>query len=275
MTELRAVAYGGGIQSTSLLVLAAQQRIDYPLFLMANVGDDSEHPDTLTYVRDVAAPYAADHDIELQLLDRRRRDGSVETLYGRLMRDGSRFLGIPVRMGADGAPGRRSCTSDFKISVIAKELKRRGANTEHPATLAMGISLDEIHRAANRRTNPHERVVYPLISIGDDTGLKMRRDDCARVIREAGLPVPPKSACWFCPFHTRAAWADLARQNPELFEASAEIEDTLNARRAEQGKTPVWLSSALIPLRDAIDTDQPVLPLDDGDGSCDSGWCFT
>ncbi len=63
--SLRCVSYGGGVQSTSLLVLAAQGRIDFDLFLMANVGEDSEHPATLKYVREVAIPYAEERGIEL------------------------------------------------------------------------------------------------------------------------------------------------------------------------------------------------------------------
>lgn len=77
---LRVVSYGGGVQSTALLVLAAQGRVDFRVFLMANTGDDSEHPATLRYVREVAVPFAAQHDLELHLLDRTRRDGSVETV---------------------------------------------------------------------------------------------------------------------------------------------------------------------------------------------------
>lgn len=271
--SLRAVSYGGGVQSTALLVLAARRRIDFPLFLMANVGDDSEHPDTLDYVRDVAMPYAEEHGIELQLLDRVKRDGTTETLWGRLMREGSRSLPIPVRM-SNGAPGNRSCTADFKIRVIAKELKRRGASAENPATIGIGISLDEIQRANARVVNAYERVVYPLIGIGEETGLKLRRLDCERVIRDAGLPVPPKSSCFFCPFHRPTAWADLAREHPHLFEKSCQLEDTLNARRDELGKDHVFLTRFGVPLRKAIDTDQDLLPLVD-DGSCDSGWCFT
>lgn len=307
--NLRSISYGGGVQSTALLALAAQRRIDFPLFLFANVGDDSEHPDTLEYVRNIAAPYAEAHGIELVTLDRKKRDGSTETLWQRLMdprtckackgigylehgdgTDGnfaicdacagsggveSRSLPIPVRM-SNGAPGNRSCTADFKIRVIGKELKRRGANKDNPATIGIGISLDEIHRANARKTEPHERIVYPLVGIGEDTGLKLRRDDCVRVIREAGLPVPPKSSCFFCPFHRPTAWADLARERPDLFDKSCQLEDTLNDRRRMLGKDEVFLTRFAVPLRDAIDTDQPLLPLaDDGSGSCDSGWCFT
>lgn len=321
---LRSISYGGGVQSTALLVLAAQRRIDFPLFLMANVGDDSEHPATLDYVRNIAAPFAEKHDIELVVLDRQRRDGTAETLWGRLMDpkacpcrgedadcakcDGtgayeSRSLPIPVRM-SNGAPGTRSCTTDFKIKVIGKELKRRGARgpkpcRDHacvddlcgadllaarsacsdcdpgaPATIGIGISLDEIHRANARKVEPHERVVYPLVGIGEETGLKMNRLDCERVIRESGLPVPPKSSCFFCPFHRPTAWADLAREHPELFEKSVHLEDTLNERRRMLGKDEVYLTRFGVPLREAINTTDELLPLAD-DGSCNSGWCFT
>jgi hypothetical protein len=42
--SVRAISYGGGVQSTALLVLAARREIDFPLAIFANVGDDSEHP---------------------------------------------------------------------------------------------------------------------------------------------------------------------------------------------------------------------------------------
>ena len=304
--SIRSISYGGGVQSTALLVLAAQGRIDFPLFLMANVGEDSEHPDTLAYVRTVAMPYAEKHGIELVMLDRKRRDGTTETLWSRLMDDRpcrdckgtgnlfvdggnvdctvcdgtggiqSRSLPIPVRM-SNGAPGNRSCTADFKIRVIGKELKRRGASADNPATIGIGISLDEIHRANARKVDPHERIVYPLVGIGEETGLKMTRTDCMRVIREAGIPVPPKSSCFFCPFHRPTAWADLARETPDLFAKSVQLEDTLNARRDMLGKDHVFLTRFGIPLREAIDTEQELIPWadDPADGSCSTGWCFT
>jgi 3'-phosphoadenosine 5'-phosphosulfate sulfotransferase (PAPS reductase)/FAD synthetase len=67
---VRAISYGGGVQSTALLVLAAQGEIDYPVALFANTGDDSEHPATIRYLREVATPYADAHGIELVELQR-------------------------------------------------------------------------------------------------------------------------------------------------------------------------------------------------------------
>lgn len=270
MPEIRSISYGGGVQSTGLLVLAATGRIDFPLFLMANVGDDSENPGTLRYVEQYARPYAEQHGITLHILDRVRRDGTVETLWGRLTREGSRSLPIPVRM-SNGAPGTRSCTADFKIKVIGRELKRLGATAAAPATVGIGISVDEIHRANSRRVEPHEQIAYPLLDLG------LRRTDCARIIREAGLPVPPKSSCFFCPFHRPEAWHDMRRDTPELFEKACQLEDLLNRRRDTLDKDDVYLTRFGRPLRQAIPDGVDLLPLadDDADGACDSGWCMT
>ena len=270
---LRVVSYGGGVQSTALLVLAARERIDFRTFLMANVGDDSENPATLDYVRDVAAPYAAEHGIDMHLLDRVKRDGTTETLWGRLMREGSRSLPIPVRMD-NGAPGNRSCTVDFKVRVTGKWLKQHGASEDNKATIGIGISADEIMRANNRRVDPHERIVYPLIGIGEETGLLMNRQDCMTLIRAEGLPVPPKSSCFFCPFHRPSAWEDMQRDQPELFDRAVGLERTLNERRDLLGKDHVWLTRFAMPLDKAIKA-QDLLPLDETAGQCDSGWCWT
>lgn len=204
---LRTVSYGAGVQSTALLVLAAQRRIDFSVFLFANVGDDSEDPATLDYLHEHARPYAARHGLALHELDRLRRDGTRETLYGRLTAPGSRSLPIPVRM-SNGAPGTRSCTADFKIRVVGKWLREHGATAARPATVAVGISRDEWHRAHNRRTEPAQRVVYPLLD------LHLARVDCLRIIRDAGLPAPPRSSCWFCPFHRPLTWAEMRRDRP-------------------------------------------------------------
>ncbi|MFJ3751920.1 phosphoadenosine phosphosulfate reductase [Streptomyces rubiginosohelvolus] len=269
-TPIRSVSYGGGVQSTALLVLAAQGRIDFRTFLMANVGDDSEHPGTLRYLEKYARPFAAEHGIELAVLDRVMvRTGETRTLYGQLTREGSRSLAIPVRM-SNGAPGTRSCTADFKIKVIGRELKRRGATKQGPATIGIGISLDEIHRANKRRCEPHEIITYPLLDLG------LRRIDCARIIRNAGLPVPPKSSCWFCPFHRPETWHDMRRNEPDLFEKSCQLEELLNERRETLGKDHVYLTRFGRPLRQAIPDGVDILPgFEDSDGMCDSGWCMT
>lgn len=262
---LRVFSYGGGWQSTAALVLAAQGRIDFATFLFANVGDDSEYPATIAYVRQHAIPYARANGIDLRELHRVRRDGTTETLYQRLTREGSRSIDIPVHM-ANGAPGRRKCTGDFKIKVVSRWVRQHGATAGDPATVGVGISLDEIDRANNRRSGPGEQVVYPLLD------LRIRRSDCPRIITSAGLPVPPKSACWFCPFKPAARWQAMRADEPGLFARACDLEDVLIARRASLGKDPVYLTGYGRPLRRVI---PETAPLFTEDGSCDGGWCYT
>src|SRR5437763_13521334 len=100
---LKAFSFGGGVQSTAALVLASQGKLDYRTFLFCNVGEDSENPDTLTYVHEVAMPFAAHHSLELVELCKVRRDGRVDTIYQTITRPQSRSIGIPVHM-SNGAP---------------------------------------------------------------------------------------------------------------------------------------------------------------------------
>jgi hypothetical protein len=259
---IRCFSYGGGVQSTAALVLAAERRIDFGTFLFANTGDDSENPTTLAYMREVAMPYAEAHGIALHTLARKG-----DTLYQRLTRPESRSIGIPVFLGS-GAPGNRQCTGDYKVRVIARWLKAQGATEEAPAIVGMGISVDEAHRARTEFDPrvPMQRRVYPLID------RRMDRQDCINTITRAGLPVPPKSSCRFCPYARTARWQHMRQDEPELFARAVALEQTLNERRAMLGKDDVFLTPALIPLDQVIvDTGQQEFDL----GMCEGGYCHT
>lgn len=268
---VRSVSYGGGVQSTALLVLAAERVIDFDLFLFANTGDDSEAPWTLDYVETHAKPYAAKHGIELAEVQRRKRDGTTETLLSRLERGNT---AVPVRRRKDGPPMSRSCTADFKVRTIAKELKKRGATVTDPAIVAIGISMDEAHRA-KPGVDPLSAIqvrTYPLL-MADHTdphsdNLRLRRSDCEAVIRKAGLPVPDKSSCWFCPYHDMDAWRRLKADHADLFAHACRIEADLSASSSD-GR-PVYLTRSGRPLADTVDS-QMTLGLD----HCDDGRCMT
>lgn len=266
---IKSISYGGGVQSSAMIVLAIEGKIDAEVALFANVGDDSEHPASLVYVREVMIPWAAERGFPVHELRRVMRTGEERTLWQQLMRD-SRTIDIPVRMPS-GAPGNRNCTKDYKMKVIGRWLRKHGASADDPATVHIGISTDEFHRANNKRAEKYEQPTYPLLDLGLD------RQDCKNIIADAGLPVPPKSSCFFCPFHMPQQWAELRRDEPELFERSVELERTLQARRTKLGRDPVFLTGLGKPLDEAIGEAQDELPLvmPGDDGSCDSGHCFT
>ena len=104
----RSFSFGGGWQSVAAMVLTAQGVLDFDVFLFANVGDDSEHPGTLAYFHQYAAPFAKAHGIELVELHKVvKGTGETRTLLEDLTRNGTQTPNIPVR-AANGAqePGR-------------------------------------------------------------------------------------------------------------------------------------------------------------------------
>jgi hypothetical protein len=265
----RVFSFGGGVQSTAALVLSAHGTLAYDTFLFANTGDDSENPDTLAYVRGIALPYAEANGLHLaelhRVLNHGPRRGQIETLYRQLTRPGSKSIPIPMRL-AKGAPGRRLCTETFKLDVIRYWIDdHTSASSATPVEVGVGITTDEIGRMRTDQPVANQRRTYPLID------LRLTREDCARVIASAGLPLPPKSACYFCPFHRVGEWAWQAEHRPDLFEKAARLETLLNRRRAELGRDTVYLHSRRLPLRDAVRVGGSTA-VEDG---CDSGHCMT
>jgi 3'-phosphoadenosine 5'-phosphosulfate sulfotransferase (PAPS reductase)/FAD synthetase len=256
MNTIRAISYGGGVQSTCLLVLAARADIDFPLAIMADTG--AENPATLDYLERHARPYAARHGIEIVVVRH-----ATETLTDRVLRQ--KGVTIPMRNSTTGAPLLRGCTRDFKVRPIAAELKKRGATRTHPAVVAMGISWDEVGRMKPSSV-PYETFDFPLID------RRMTRSDCARLIAAAGLPVPPRSACWMCPYTSRERWREMARSQPATFAQAVMFERAVNTKQLQADRPVLWLSDALRPLDEAINTDQPVLF--ELEASCDvAGYC--
>jgi len=230
--DMRIFSFGGGQQSMAVLVLAAQKRVEYDQFIFANVGDDSEKPDTLDYVRDIAIPFAAQHKIDLIEVQRLRRDKTpFPSIYQYVIGD-NRSIVIPVRM-SNGAPGNRACTVDWKINTIDRWRKKHGAPKGTKYTTGLGISVDESHRARVSDPDGDNQLEYPLLD------LLLRRSDCVSIVRDAGLPVPPKSACWFCPFQRTREWEDMRRENPNLFQKACDMEARVNDKRQAIGRDVV------------------------------------
>lgn len=262
---MKIYSFGGGIQSVAVLCLQAQGRVNYEYFLFSNVGEDSENPGTLQYFREYALPFAERNGIKLIELHKTDRHGNRKTLYEQIMTT-SRSVPIPAWI-LYGGPGNRTCTIDFKILVIQKWQKKYGATKENPARVGIGFSMDEWHRAKDSRS-PYQINEFPLLD------LHLSRNDCRKIITDSGLPIPPKSSCYFCPFHRQTAWQRLERDDPELFAKAVEIDKHIREKRGELGKDGMYLHFARIPLDKAIGH-QLAFEFDDQDGiPCDAGVCF-
>lgn len=255
------VSFGGGRQTVGLLVLSAQERIPHRTFLFANVGDRAEKPETLAYFHEHALPFAERHGIELRELRWVDRTGRERDLYDDLLRQ-ENSLTIPLR--DSGGFGPRKCTSRYKIEVVARELRKRGATADQPVDVAIGIAVDEIERAKPGivKQQPWTVRTYPLL----DLGLFTR--DCLRIIADAGLPIPPRSACSFCPFQGDEEWRRQREQSPDLFARNVALDATMRARHERLRGDPAGLAHPTLSLDVAV-VDQLSF------AGCDSGWCFT
>lgn len=219
-------SYGGGVQSTAALVLAAQGQIAYDTFLFCNVGDDSEDPDTLAYVPDQAMPFARAQGVTLLELhkDQRRGAGAVapETVYGRITRPDTRSIGIPIHM-CNGAPGTRQCTLDFKIRVVARWMKCAGYTAGAPSVVGLGISTDEFHLARSASSSPQHTLDYPFIR------LWLPCADCL-AWRTRGCPPRQSRRAGFVRT-TVARWQQMRHERLRLFETTIALERTINEWR--------------------------------------------
>lgn len=269
MPQLRTFSYGGGVQSTAALVLAAQGKIDFPVFIFANTGNDSEDPRTLRYVEEVAKPYAAANSIELIEVARRGT-----TLYEELTTTDRDLIPWQIKMTrsqaryGDAMALSRTCTSDWKIKAIAKLQAERGATKDNPAVTGQGISLDEIERMRTDSGIPWQVLDYPLID------LRLTRQDCINIIERAGLPVPTKSACWFCAFKSLHEWCRMRDEQPEQFARAVELERTKSAARVARGLEPIYFHRKLQPL-DVLTSTYTADMFSDEESACESGFCMT
>lgn len=268
---MKFISYGGGVQSTAMVVLATQGIISgVTQALFSNVGDDSEHPDTVNYVRNIMQPWAKERGLDIVELHRTLKTGETQTLWQRMMDHTGTSLREPIPVyGWSGSPMSRSCTADHKIKVLGKHIKAATNKNQWPVDVLIGISVDEIERAGRGKNEAWENRQYPLLDLG------LRRSDCINIIADAGLPVPPKSACFFCPFHSQLTWAEMRRDEPHLFDKAVALETKLNERRTNRQMPPVYLTRKGKPLNIAIHEAGPTLF--DGvfnDGGCDEGYCW-
>jgi hypothetical protein len=169
---------------------------------------------------------------------------------------------------SNGAPGNRNCTVDFKIRVIDKWIAENEGKGKD-VRVGLGISIDEIHRARHRNIKEvrgfYKELVYPLLE------LNVSRSQCFKIIHTAGLPTPPRSSCFFCPFHSHADWIHLRNSRPDLFEQAVRLEEHINHKReVVLKKDKMWLHPALKPLAQAVGHQMTFNELE----NCAEGYCF-
>jgi hypothetical protein len=248
----RVLSWGGGRQSTTALMLAAVGKL--PRFDAVIWADTQGEPASVYRNIEEYVEIVARSANPMPIY--RVTKGSLEDAEVRVRRSkksGRLYMGckIPAFIQQDngraGLMGRR-CTMDFKITPIQQKvrellgIKRAGKDTPK-VEMSIGISLDEFMRA-KRSVVPYIENVFPLID------MRWTVERCVSWLVEEGYPMPPKSSCRFCPFHSDAEWKRLKDEEPEDFDLAVQFEKRLQeaARQQEVLTGKPFLHSSMTPL---------------------------
>ncbi len=185
------VSFGGGTNSTAMIIGMYHREIPIDLILFADTG--AERPETYQYI-DIFNEWLKEHNqTEITVVRHVDKDGNILTLEQDLLKIGN----LPSI-----AYGFKTCSQKHKIGPQdkfcnnydpCKEIWSKGDKV----IKYIGYDAGEEQRKTNAfaydiQDKKYQRI-YALIDWG------WYRDDCQRVIQNEGLPLPGKSSCFFCP----------------------------------------------------------------------------
>lgn len=257
----RVLMYGAGTQSTGLLLMALNGVLgevpDFAVF--ADTGGEPEH--VIKY-KDYFTKYVFEkYGFEIVTVSR----GNLEDdIFKYLRGEINRVSQIPLY--SETGILLRQCTFDYKIAVIDKYVKdrvgiKRKNDAQHETVAVwMGISVDEIQRM-KISTQWWKTMIYPLIEHG------YKRDEVIKYVKDCGVDEPPRSACYFCPFHSNHYWKYLYENYRDEFKKAIILDEAI--RDYPKMNQKMYLHKQRIPLKDVDFSQMDMFDLiDECDGYC-------
>lgn len=246
--QLRSFSFGGGVQSTALMLLIKHEP-DRMKELMGHL------PEVAIFADTGAEPAATHNHIALleanglpvRLEVVKREDINLE---GSIFDGESRtYAPFYVRTPNEPRPGMlmRKCTQEFKVVPIQRRLRELAGYSKgqripyHAVAVWMGISTDEVDRMRVNRDQWIQNL-YPLVELGWD------RNRCLDYCHEHGFE-PPKSRCYFCPYIRD--WSRMRREEPEEFAKALRVDEAIRRHPAYRGEA--FLHRLGLPLNEAVD----------------------
>jgi len=165
----------------------------------------------------------------------------------------------------------RQCTTDYKLVPIRREVRRRLGyrpyqKWRHQLETWLGITIDEAHRMKPAK-EPWETVRWPLVELG------WNREDCKRYLERHDLPVPMKSSCVGCPYHSDKYFREMKLNRPKEWRDAVSFDNSLRSGeftiRGVEGQA--YLHRKCIPLKDVyLQEDQRDLFGEECSGYCEA-----
>ncbi|WP_252013251.1 hypothetical protein [Vibrio sp. SCSIO 43140] len=248
---------GGGTQSNAMIVLISQGVLPKPdLVVMSDT--EREMTDVFTYQKEHIEPLCRRIGLEYLIVQKSDYTNHDITDF-----KGNNVL-PPVFTEWNGRDTNGLCGKQpgYCSDKWKKEVVRRVCNERFPKSqfdMWLGITTDEIRRVKATIGKWQNR--YPLIE------LRLSRADAIRVVEKAGLPTPPRSACWMCPNRHDLEWADMKQNAPNDFSKAVLFE-----RELQKDYPHLWLHKSGKPIDEVVFSDGQI---DMFSNFCDSGMCFT
>lgn len=215
---MKIISLGWGVQSMTLAVMAALgdiEPVDYA------IHSDTTHERTDTYkFAETWAGWLEERGVKVVTV----RDESESVNIGSVDEYGWVFIPAftyDLDNSIDGTL-RRQCTGRWKIQPLRRWLQAN--RNKQPIEQWLGITLDEVQRMKPSNVK-YITNRYPLIE------KKMSRWDCKLYLERNGIEIPPRSACVFCPFHSRSEWRDIRDNAPEDWNKAVEIDHAIRKAR--------------------------------------------
>lgn len=233
------IACGAGLQSSTLTYLAVGQYADLPRPDAVIFADTEREPEWVYRTVNRLCSFCDYHGVPFHVVGvGDLGQDALDVVAGRR----KRFSTIPFfvpKQRKNGTMGysrlMRNCTRDYKIRPIERKVRALlgypGRKRIPEGVLAhawLGITTDEASRMKPSRTR-WVKTVYPLIDLG------MSSDDCVAFLEKHGFPVPKKSSCYFCPFHSSRYWRDLHDNHPAEWEKAVTFDGQIRGLEGKAG----------------------------------------
>ncbi len=264
------ISLGAGVQSTTMLLMAAHGEItpkpDYAIF-----ADTGWEPKKVYQHLEWLKKEAAKFGIKVIVTQEKNiKDDLLFAINSESKTGKAGFTNLPFHLiNKDGTRGmaKRQCTAEYKIRPIQKKIRellgyKPRQRIKEKVTLWMGISTDEIQRVKPSREKWIEHR-WPLIE------KRMNRLDCLSWMERKGYPQPPKSSCVGCPFHNDALWLDMKLNDKEAWEEAVEMDRAIKKLHRLKGKP--YLHGSCQPL-DEVYLHENQITIDLFDNECE-GMC--
>lgn len=227
-TGEKLVTYGGGVNSVALLELLRRLGVVPRAIVMSDPGH--EWPETLRYRDAVLRPWLRRIGFPDVVVVSRESEAAYRPRSQHVGTLGDECLSKRM-LPSVAYPPHKKCSLKYKRDPQLWWAERQRWVYEEvasgqPIVKCIGFDAGEDHRIKPSFADSAEALLcvpwYPLYEAG------LERADCIRLIEQAGLPVPRKSACTFCPNNTFEDWSTLRAEHPRLFAYAIEM-----SRRAE------------------------------------------